>query len=121
MDWRSDAALRHLENQARRLFKGSSLIPFALGGSVLGGAAAGGASMLAKDPYRDTKTDALRGGAVGAGLGLGMYGLSRLPAWSVLPATLAAGFLGWNAMDAREPNIPANYDWEAATLRSRGG
>ena len=90
----------------RAMTKGSSpLVPLALGGGLIGGLSAGGASMLGNNPYANPKGDMLRGAGLGA-LGVtGAYGLSRLPPWAVLPSTLAIGAGLYGLNQRRSPTM----------------
>jgi hypothetical protein len=105
MYWRNNPLKARLwEHGARAMrTKHSALVPFALAGGLLGGLGAGAASSFGGNPYADPQKDALRGAGAGA---LGMtaaYGLSRLPAWAVLPGVLAGGTGLYGMSQARTP------------------
>ena len=89
--------------------KSSAFIPAALAGGVFGGLASGGSAQFSGDPYADTRGAALRGAGLGAVAAGGAYGLSRLPSWAVLPATMVgvAGYLSSKQEEPSGPQIPS--------------
>ena len=92
-----------------KLVKQSTIAAPIIGGAMMGAGSTYGSHMLAgPHPFVDPVSSSAKAGLVGGGIGAGMYGLSKLPAWTVLPTALIGGGLALHSL-SRQPQGNPTY------------